>query len=442
MMNQINFEDIKTNLFISDALFGKDKNGKIRFWKGVVTTGGFYSITGNLEKGRNYSNFKANFVMVNPNTLRGITAQTALELKARYKLKINGGLKYLDSVKLEYDSEHDVFKDNFGTLYGDIYDYLIKNLPKFKYDENSVLKPMLAKKFKAEKVSYPRYGQPKINGIRGLLRWDEITVGTGIFAEVIPQPIFTSREGNIYYLPHLSSLFPREMFRYNGEWLTYDGELYIHGESLNRIKASCPMVKKDGDPQDVSGNPDRVQFWIFDLAILRSQEDRFMILDYKLRHYKTLKGRALHLTDSVKDSKIVVVPTIKIDSDIDAIMYAAYCIDKGFEGCILRDPDSLYNFGSRGAAMVKVKKALHTECKVINVIPKPREPETGMFVLKNDINTETFECNPMGTFEERAEYLNNKDKYIGKMATVKYYERSGVAKVPFHANVETIRDYE
>jgi len=40
------------------------------------------------------------------------------------------------------------------------------------------------------------------------------------------------------------------------------------------------------------------------------------------------------------------------------------------------------------------------------------------------------------------EYLRNKDKYVGKLATVKYYERSGVDCVPFHANVITIRNYE
>lgn len=38
------------------------------------------------------------------------------------------------------------------------------------------------------------------------------------------------------------------------------------------------------------------------------------------------------------------------------------------------------------------------------------------FILKNDINDEEFECIPVGDFNTKAEYLTNKDQYIGRLA--------------------------
>ena len=92
--------------------------------------------------------------------------------------------------------------------------------------------------------------------------------------------------------------------------------------------------------------------------------------------------------------------------------------------------------------MLKFKTKKNTECKIIDIILKE---DTGnrtyiCFVLQNDINDHTFESVPYGDESERQEYLINKDKYIGRYATVEFYERSGVKDVPFHSNVVTIRD--
>lgn len=57
------------------------------------------------------------------------------------------------------------------------------------------------------------------------------------------------------------------------------------------------------------------------------------------------------------------------------------------------------------------------------------------FILKNDINDEEFECIPVGDFNTKAEYLTNKDQYIGRLAFVEYRTRGGVKDVPMHGNV-------
>ncbi|KKM17080.1 hypothetical protein LCGC14_1679350 [marine sediment metagenome] len=432
----IDIQLIKINLFLSDAYFVKDKDGKIRFWKAIADEGGFYSITGNLEKRRVYSNLKSNFIIVNPNSIREVYEQMQFEMVARCKQKVNAGFKLLIDLKLSYGKKEDNYIDSCGNIHYDIYDYLIVTLPKYKSDNKGHLKPMLAKTFKENTCKYPMYGQPKINGIRGNVRWTEQETGTGIFKNIHEGPLFTSREGKIYHLPHLMFMFTKDMFFDKGEELVYDGELYIHGESLNIIRASCPMILDNGTISKCSGDPKRVQFWCFDLAILIQQKERFKILDRKIDHFR-LKDESI---ENIHTLRIVKVPRKMIFNDLDAKIYAEYCIEKGFEGAILRDPDALYGFGYRGKAMIKVKKPKYTECVILDIISKPKEPSTALFVLQNDINNNEFLCNPTGTWKERADYLSFKEAYIGMKVIVKYYERSGIKKCPFHANILNIID--
>ena len=57
------------------------------------------------------------------------------------------------------------------------------------------------------------------------------------------------------------------------------------------------------------------------------------------------------------------------------------------------------------------------------------------------MNNLSFEAVPKGDYEQRLEYIDNKHLYIGKKATIKFYERT-INNLPFHGNVIGIRDYE
>lgn len=85
--------------------------------------------------------------------------------------------------------------------------------------------------------------------------------------------------------------------------------------------------------------------------------------------------------------------------------------------------DAEYAFGSRPMTIMKSKQFLDSEFEIVDVVPMDKEPECGMFVLRNDINDETFTCVSMASYTDKVYYLSDKNKYIGKMATVKFYER-------------------
>jgi hypothetical protein len=90
--------------------------------------------------------------------------------------------------------------------------------------------------------------------------------------------------------------------------------------------------------------------------------------------------------------------------------------------------------------MRKFKTHMDSEFLIVDLIPKPSDSSLPLFILKNDLNDSTFECNPSGNWDYQRELLTNKESIIGKYATVRYRERSGVKNVPFHANVIDVRE--
>jgi len=311
-------------------------------------------------------------------------------------------------------------------------EYLDKVLPESNLDDNYNLKPMKCQKFKKGKMKYPAIAQPKYNGVRAVMRWEENIVGDGLFSKKQERAVIRSKSGLEYHFPHITNHLTKDDFIdiETGLQIAYDGELYLHNTLLNIINSACPLINDRGTIAKTKNEEiyKQIVFVVFDVAIEDiPQSERIEILGSK-----DFKG----LTR--------VSPTLSeiVNSDDEVLEYTVKCIANGYEGCVIRDIDSEYKFGSRPMTMMKSKQSSDAEFEVVDIIPKPREPETGLFVLRNDISASLFECNPMGTYQQRKEYLHNKDKYIGKMATVKFYERSGISKVPFHANVVTIRDYE
>lgn len=291
------------------------------------------------------------------------------------------------------------------------------------------LLPMKAIPFEYGKVTYPRIGQRKYNGLRCVLRWEKYTTGSGLFKTEMEGAILRAKNGLKYILPHITNNLTKEYFFVDGMELIYDGELYIHGKALNYIKASCPVEMENGTITKSENSPGEVAFVMFDLSIPEViQSDRLDILNtmYVSMFTKNLDLNAFRHTSSVF-----------IHSDEQAENFRDRYIKMGYEGLILRDPDGEYQFGKRNSTMYKFKKPHETICTIVDIIEKSETSDRVniVFVLRNDINDNLFECTPIGDNDVKREYLIHKDKYISKACKVKYYERSGVNKLPYHANV-------
>lgn len=401
-------------------LYARAQNGKIKVWRaedtgnGIRTLYGYYG--GNLA------------VHISKITMKSSHGQLLSMIKAKKK----DGYKDVNDIIINVNNiEHlptsnlptaTLIKPNTITK-----EWLNTWLPKTNLDANYNLKPMKCQPFKRNKFKYPAIAQPKLNGVRGVLRWEILTAGEGAFKTTAETAVIRSKSGLIYHLPHITDVMVKSDFidKNTGLEVAYDGELYLHNTSLNMINSACPLINNRGTISKTKYPhiTPQIKFVIFDISNEDlAQSNRTNIVG----NIPPMIG-----TDTVKDTIVY--------SDEEAMTFAMQCITDGYEGAVIRDMDAEYKFGSRPMSMMKIKKFYDAEFKVIDIIPKPRESTTAMFVLRNDINDASFECNPMGSYAERKSYLDNKESYIGKMATVKFAERSGVKSVPFHANVVTIR---
>lgn len=378
-------------------LFSKDIKDRIKVWSiekkdnSIIITYGFLNMN-TISTTINYNNIDS-------------------EVASRIAKKRKEGYKSLSD--LNYDNKEDI------TI------FLTRELPKFSTDNNLNLRPMKCQRFQEGKVKYPAFAQPKLNGLRCVLRWETWTEGEGLFKQEMYGAKLRTKEGLEYYMPHITNYLNKNQFYKDDLELVYDGELYCHKMPLNQIKASCPMINSRGTLSNPSGKPTDISFWVFDLAISDLTQDIRIKLQKESSIYGTYIGYVHHTV---------------ITNDKEAMQVRDKWIREGFEGAVIREMDAEYAFGFRPNFIRKFKTHMDSEFLIVDIIPKPTDSSLPLFVLKNDINEELFECNPSGNWEYQRDLMHNSHELIGMYATVRYRERTGTEKkLPFHANVISIR---
>ena len=350
----------------------------------------------------------------------------ANEIESRIKAKRKEGYKELSELK---DSGPVEIKDNIALV-----NYLYTYLPKNNTTDDGFTLPMLAKVLKDNKPFDKRkyLGQYKINGVRCIIG--------AIKTNDLFNPIrltYRSREGTDWtpkltwmdevIKPELEDDLLDAMLE---EGACLDGELYLPGYKVNDINS---FVKNEKLPQHF-----QLQYWCYDIAIDNmSYEARRKFRTENIdRICYTFDTYDQHLNNK---SKLILLPDVVISDIDDATRFRDKFISLGFEGLIVRDVSSAYQFGARNLAMLKYKRVDDAKFKIVDVVPEGVRTTLCKFVLRNDINDELFEAT--GNFDHsRQEYiLKHKEDFIGKLATCEFLERSGIKNVPFHCKLVDIQ---
>ena len=344
------------------------------------------------------------------------------EIDSLVKAKRKEGYKSLTDL---YDNA-----PKFISQQSELFNYLNTYLPKFNTHANGAFIPMLCKTLEDnkpfEKGSY--FGQWKINGERCIIT---ATLEQGLFETV--KLHYRSREGvdwtsKLSYLddiliPAIPSTLIDLMLE---EGVGLDGELYLPGYGINEINS---FIKNTEVPQHY-----KLQYWLYDICIENMSAIERQNLLAKSFYFRTdvIKTKEDHLNNI---SRLVLLKNEDISNINAAIAARDNYISLGFEGLVIREKNSEYQFGGRrNNSMLKFKKKLDGLFTIIDIIPEGRKrANLGKFVLKNDINEETFECTYNAPHSSQEEILINKNKYIGKKVLVEFRERSGQLQVPFHA---------
>jgi len=271
--------------------------------------------------------------------------------------------------------------------------------------------PMLASKWEdsKDKISYPIFSQPKLDGIRCIVTKD------GMF----------SRNGKpIISAPHIFESL-KSLFEVMPD-LIFDGELYAD-KFANDFNKIVSLVKKTKPTDaDLKESKKNIQYWIYDLPDNDIEfSDRCEQLRELFEHY------------NIFNKHCVEVET-HICNDEDEVMglYGEY-VEKGFEGQMLRTNGKYEN--KRSKFLMKHKSFIDEEFTILDIVEGEgnRTGTAGYFVFENE-NGDRFKSNVKGTWEETAEMLKNKKKLIGKEATIKYFNRtpSGIPRFGYVINID------
>lgn len=349
------------------------------------------------------------------------------EIKSRYNDKYKVGYRPIDEIVDDHDKPP-VGEGDESSLYRWLDTYLSYD----RYSAEGTLLPMLAKTFDSN--TFKRvplyYGQWKINGLRCII--------TAKPSNDMFNPykfLFQSREGNYwkglndlasYLFDNLPTNIVNKMI--NDGW-ALDGEIYLPGNDINQIDhyvkdTTCPQHKI-------------LQFWCYDIIIPdASQDTRFNCLYGCLDDFKI---KSIDYNSHLSHTKIFnVIPFYYVDNADKARTFRNKFINAGFEGLILRNPDTEYQFGKRRAGiMVKYKDAKEGDFKIVDIYPEKTRNLPILF-CQNDINYECFETRLSTSHSEQEQVLNNREAYIGAYVHISFGERSGIKRVPFHIKKVTL----
>ena len=347
------------------------------------------------------------------------------DLESRYNEKIKQGYQYLNEICDMHDRPP-VEDENSLELFNFLNTYLPKDLSN---GNSNLLLPMLAKTYNGnvwKKVSC-MYGQYKINGLRCII--------TAYTQNDMFKPIrlrFQSREGIIWNTlenlsDYLLSIIPANIIKdmIDG-YVALDGEIYLPGYTINQINhfvkdANCVENKL-------------LQFWCYDIMMEGNQANRNMYR-YHIKKPTSFNSIKEHYNNK---ERLIILHNKYITNDNEAIDARNHFINLGFEGLILRNAKTNYQYGRRRANyMEKFKDAAEGDFIILDIY-KEKKRDLPILLCKNDINNEKFETRLSTSYIVQQEVLFDSQSYIGRTVHIEYGERSGVSRVPFHIKTVVI----
>jgi DNA ligase-1 len=196
---------------------------------------------------------------------------------------------------------------------------------------SSKFKPMLADHADMNKIGYPMYASTKLDGIRAV-----VLKGQLLSRSLKPIP-------NKY----VRSLFEDDP-RYEG----LDGELIVGSPT----DPACFRNTTSGIMSE-EGEPD-VKFYVFD-----------QIPEYcGMKPDTPFMNRFLDLKDNLPLEHVELVEQTKVFNLQELEAFEEKCLDEGYEGVIIKDPDSPYKYGRstvREGYMLKIKRYKDSEARII-----------------------------------------------------------------------------
>lgn len=273
--------------------------------------------------------------------------------------------------------------------------------------------PMLAKVYDKNYTNDIKYIQPKLDGIRSNMH----------FSNGLVQAI-SRRNNEFYSTRHIQGALKELLSQFPSVHL--DGELYNHVLHNDFNKIVSVVKKQKLTSSDVGNCLKYVRYSVYDMW---DDENLTMTFSERSEWLKT------HLNGI---QYVDIVPTFEVSSAEEVDAYFHQFVQDGYEGAILRK-DASYEH-KRSKNLLKYKEFDDAEFEILDVCQgkKENQAEYCWVDLKNG-----NKCKATLSFndEECKHFLENKDEYIGQLATVRFFgwTQDGSLRFPV---IKVIRNYE
>ena len=256
--------------------------------------------------------------------------------------------------------------------------------------------PMLAHKFKdhMNKVEWPSYIQPKLNGMRMLFNGTDARSRGN--KEIIPEVI--------------------EHLQFDTGGFILDGELMLPNNQL--LQESMKAIKKY--------RPELSPLLMYHVYDIVDNE-----LPYAMRQQI--------IVDLMHDAppNVVMVKTVACIDETEVYKQHTQFVSEGYEGTMIRNPSMAYEIGKRSYSLLKLKDFVDAEYRIVDVVDGDgSDTNLAIFILETD-DGQHFNCRPEGSQENRRELYKNRSKLIDKYLTVRYQElsRDGIPIFPVGVSI-------
>lgn len=340
------------------TLYVKTAAGSINYWKIWTKNGEVFTEWGQVGTDKPLTDsYVAQAKNIGRSNETSPVEQAELEAEAKFKKQLR--LKYVHSIE-EAESNLN-----------------IKPMRAYVWDEK-----------RAKKVRWPVDVQPKYNGVRCM---------------AYPLPggsiRLMSRGGKDYTVPHIQ----QELIQRIPPGMCLDGELYVHGMSLQNIRHLI---------ETYSDESLQVQLVVYDYTQLPPSKLEWMDRLEALSNWFGLHTSLKYVVQS---------QTLRARSMEDVRSCHNMWVSLGYEGAMIRTLTGTYRMAAKSTELLKFKMFQDAEFEVV-----------GWGVGKDGVikyvcvqeDGKSFEVRPMGTEEARAELLKTADADVGKLLTVKFQERS------------------
>ena len=299
---------------------------------------------------------------------------------------------------------------------------------------------------KKKVITFPCFVQPKLDGLRCVSYATRSADGGN---DAGPTVALQSRTGAFFTgLPHIAAALRPYLSQHPS--VVIDGELYTDQMPFEELAG---LIKKKKITESDVERLKKVKYHVYDIYD-RAQSnmpysERLGVLAAAVRRCgcvandtfhsggmpanRVLRSAATTTEEAVTDAAtvVVLVRTEKVAALSDFRRLFSEFVEAGYEGIMLRNGAGVYRANYRSNDLQKYKEFMEDEYRIIDFKEGEGRDAGAVIWVCETADGKEFTARPRGTMEQRREWFNDGDSYIGKNLTVVYQELTEDGKPRF-----------